>query len=93
MSALHWIEMVGGILDALTIFRLSLLITNQDQRPPPNLHWLLSFMVSPLSIRISPPSQFGFLSFSAENGLAASRTHGDRMIEKYLHFKNVTVLT
>jgi hypothetical protein len=26
-SALHWIVMVGGILDALTIFRLSLVIT------------------------------------------------------------------
>jgi hypothetical protein len=26
-SALHWIVMVGGILDALTIFRLSLVMT------------------------------------------------------------------
>ncbi|KAH0814234.1 hypothetical protein GEV33_008565 [Tenebrio molitor] len=37
-----------------------------------------SSIVSPLSI--------GFLSFLAENGPAASRAHGERMIVKYLHF-------
>jgi hypothetical protein len=52
------------------------LTTNQDESPKTSP--LICTGSSLLRFR---PSRFGFLSFLAENQLAASRAHGDRIIE------------